>query len=281
MPTISLTDGLNTFTWDGSAPGANVNRMSGFEYHSLRTVIEDTPNREGSTHISTKAGRRIFSWEGVISGSSQDNWLTRRRNLIKVLQTDGLKTFKITTDDSLELQVDAEISDFVMDQPQEFISYGRYFIQMVAPDYRFFSQDVNESTTGPTSSTGGTAIPTPVPMDLSTTTGTPRLVVNNSGTVRTDPTFRITGPGTTFVVQNITTSEQLNYNATLSSGEFVDIDIKNRTALQGGSTNVYGNVTGDWWDLEPGNNTIHFNAVSGTDANTLLRVQHRDAYNGL
>lgn len=257
-----------------------MNRLSGWEYHTLRTVIEDIPAREGSLFVNSLAGRRNFSWQGVISGSDRDNWLSRRRDLIKVL-TPGLKTVKITTDDSLSLQVQAEVNDIVMDQPQEFLSYGRYFISMVAPDFRLLSQTLNSATTAVTTSAGGFTIPATIPIDFSSASGTEKLTVTNIGTADSDPTFRITGPGTTFTVQNVTTNQLFNLNLTLASGEYVDVNVTDRTALQGGLTNVYGNFDGDWWTLAPGDNLINFNASSGTSSDTQLRVQHRDSYNGI
>jgi phage-related protein len=107
------------------------------------------------------------------------------------------------------------------------------------------------------------------------------LVVNNAGNEFSPPTIIVRGPGTNFVVQNISTGKKFNLNLSLLAGEEVTINTLNRTVVKGNNQNVFGAFTGEFWFLRPGNNAISFNAVSGTDAQTRLTIRFRSAWRGV
>lgn len=263
---------LNNFTFGTTTDDAVIRprSMEGFTYPTTRHVIEDLPSLDGAHFVISRFGRRRLAWEAEII---EDRY-TARRNMLP--SQGALKTLYIETYDSLNLQTDVEVVSITSPYTamEQII-----LIETVAPDYRLYSQTLSTQTTGTTEGSGGTAIPTPIPMDLSSNSGNPKLSITNNGNVNADPTFRVTGPGTNFTIQNIS-GGSMQLNLTLVAGEFVDINVKDRTALKGGSQNVYGSVAGDWWQVIPGTQQVHFVASSGSDSGTQLKVDFRDAYLG-
>lgn len=278
MNSIKLTNGSDSFTWDNSITGSVLQDFEGFEYSEVRDVIESIPGREGALYINALFGRRRLSWSGEYLGDDEDQVFTLRRNASKVLQPGSLKTLEFTTYDSLDLQAEVEVVGYTAPYKK---AVNRYKVECVAPDPRFYSQTLQTSNTSETTSQGGLSIPTAIPASFSDTGGSGPVIVNNGGTVASPPTLTITGPGTNFTIQNITTGKTMKLNTTLSSGETVVFDVVDRTVTKGSNQNLYGSFSGSWWELEPGDNEINFQASSGSDSDTNLKIEFRDAYIGV
>lgn len=264
---ILITDQINSFLCE------DVGSAEGFEYPSTRTVIEDIPAREGALFLGSQFGRRALSWQGTIKG---EDVLERRRNLIKACRVGYLKTIQFTTKDNLDLQASVEILKILM--PYQYTGII-YMIEAVAPDFRFYSQTLHSQSTLVTQAEGGTPIPAAIPAPIGGGSNL-SFEITNDGNIYTNPTFTIQGPGSEFIVNNITTGESFTLDLTLQTGESVVIDTNERTAFQG-NQNVFGAFTGDWMRLDPGSNTITFNVGTGKTTDTQLIVAYRDAYLGL
>ncbi len=83
------------------------------------------------------------------------------------------------------------------------------------------------------------------------------------------------------VITNLTTGSFLGLNLTLVSGDEVTIDTKNRTVMQGGTTNRMGSLTvgSTFWRLEPGDNTLTLTA-SAYDAGN-ASIYYRWTWEGI
>lgn len=248
----------------------------GFEFPEARNVFIDPPTRGGTIYINSLPGRRLLSWQGLITDDIQES----RRQLSLVCQIGSLKTIKFETCDGIALQTQIEIDKLINPyRPNR----SPFAIQATAPDFRFLSQELVTAQTGITLIEGGlpipAAIPAPIPGGSSLS-----FTVTNNGNVSAQPTLIVRGPGTNFLIQNITTGEKINLNLALVNNEEVTIDTLNRTASKA-SQNVYGSVVatpaGDWLSLAPGNNVIVFNAQSNKGVNTRLTVQYRHSYLGI
>jgi phage-related protein len=248
----------------------NVGSLVGFEYPQISNVVVAVPGKPGDYFVNSDYKSRRLSWQ-----STANNAVNRRE--ILGIQIGSLKTLKFTTCDLLMLQVDVEMTRIVS-QYQERRTVAMF--DAIAPDYRLLSQTLNTSSTQVTVVTGGTALPTELPLSFSSSGGTPSLTINNAGNAPAAATFTITGPGTDFIVQNQTTGQSFNINLTLLTGETVVVNTQDRTVIKG-TTNQYGSFSGDFWELAPGDNEIFFNASSGTDDNTLLQIDYRDSYLGI
>jgi hypothetical protein len=252
--------------------GTIIRSLEGWEFPTTRPVIDDLPTTDGALYVTSKFGRRNFAFSGYLV----NDCLEKRRELVSTMHQGRLKTLTFTTLDDLELQASVEITNLLNPYTQ---MTKPLMIEMVAPDYRFYSQALQSSVTGTTRLIGGTPIPTAIPLSLAVTSGSNKLVIINNGHTKSPATFTITGPGTDFIIQNQTTGEILNLNLTLLANETVTIT--SNIARKGANQNVYGSVTGTRWQVAPGSNTVHFDALSGSDGNTSLKIEYRHAYLGV
>jgi len=255
MKQLTIADQVNSdeFTFYDNAGGTILRSFEGFEYPSVRDVIEDISGKGGATYITSKFGRRLVSWTGDLVSNDV---FTLRRTLLSVLRQQGtMKLIKFTTYDDLELQFEAEIRKVINPYTH---SIHSFLIEAVAPDWRFFSQTEHEVEVAD----GGSE------------------TCDNEGNEETDPVYRIDGPGTSFSVTNNTTGESFTIERTLEEGDYIEVNVKERTILLNGTTPIYSNFDGDFAALEPGENEVEFNAVDGGGA-TLLTISFRDAYNGI
>ena len=255
MKQIKITDQVNSLEFDffDNAGGTILRSYEGFEYATVRNVIEDISGKGGATYITSKFGRRLISWSGDLVS---DDVFTLRRSLMAVLRQQGtMKLIKFTTYDDLELQCEAEIIRVVNPYTHKIHSF---LIEAMAPDWRFFSQEEFETVVD-----DGFA-----------------EIADNDGNEETDPTFKINGPGTSFIVTNNTTEKSFTIKRTIEEGDYIEVNVKDRTVKLNGTTLIYSNFEGDFIALEPGENEIEFNAVNGAGT-TSLSVFFRNAYNGL
>lgn len=231
----------------------NIVSVEGLEYAETKSVFDDVFGKPGTVYVTSSFGRRNISFELLLPHADK---FTNRANLVSVLRETGLiKLIKFTTFDDKLLQFEADIVKF-------FNPYSKIrkvmTIGMVAPDFRIYSQ--TEKTTEVDD--GGSEIAV------------------NSGDEVSNPVLRVYGPGTVFTVDNLTTSEQIVLTRSLVLGDYVDINTLRKTAVLNGVSNVYKDITGDFFDLESGNNEIGL-TVTGGDANSILEVIFRDAYRGI
>ena len=267
MNSLILTHNSNSFDFEF------IDELSGFEYPTKVVVTEDTPSREGTLYVDALFRKRRLSWRGMLDNGTA---LQKRRDLISSAGSRTLGTLTFTTLDNINLQSDIQVERISMDYVNK---RSVYLIEAIAPDYRFFSQTLTTVSTVPTVQTGGTSIPTPIPMSFGNVQGVPNLNVNNSGNENASPIFTLTGAGTSFTVQNITTGEMFKITFNLPSGQTIVIDTNSKTVLLG-NQNAYSTFTGTFFELTPGSNIIHFTAT-GSDANTLLTISYRSAYLGV
>jgi len=262
----------NQFTFYDNDNNIILSSFEGFEYPKVRESIEEVSGGKSAYHINTLNGRREFSFIGDIIGSTA---FTLRRSLLNCLKLGSLKLIKFTTYDDLELQCEAELIS--LNNPYNH-SVHTFNLTFVAPDWRFFTQEEFEFTTVPTTIKGGTSIPANIPMEFPSSEIVEDCVVNN-GHEKADPIFTIHGPGTLFRIINQDTEEEFTINQTLTDSEEIVINTKNRTIIFNGNS-IMNSLDGDLWYLKPGDNCIGF-IVIGSDANTLLTVNWRDAYLGI
>lgn len=279
MKMLTIIEQLNgdQFTFYDNRLGTILRSFEGFEYANVKASIDDVAGDYGGVYVNSKHGTRQFSIQGDLIS---DNVFELRRTLLKALrQTGTIKLLKFTTYDDLQLQCEAEITKLSNPYTHQIHTF---LIQFLAPDWRFYSQELKTLNMTQTILGGGTSIPFTIPLDISEwTDSTVSHLLTNEGNEATDPVFTITGPGTGFTIENITTNKTLNLDTTLIGGDEVVIDVKNRTVIKNGTDNLYPDITGDFWSIIPGDNDLRFYITSGSDENTNLNIAYRDAYNGI
>lgn len=269
----------NFFTFYDNDLGTILRDFDGFEYASVQESIDDVAGPYGSVYINSKFGTRRVAIKGDLLGA---DIFAKRRLLSKALrQTGVIKLVKFTTYDDLNLQFEAEVVKVINPYTHKIHTY---LIEMIAPDWRFYSQDLHSQVVGQTITEGGTSIPASIPMSMPSPTSLSSTVTNiitNEGNEITDPILTISGPGTNFTLRNETLEKQIVFTYVLSEGDVVVIDVKRRTAVLNGITNVYQYLAGDFWSLIPGENELRFYVSSGLTVATNLNVSYRDAYSGI
>ena len=244
---INLINSTDTFLFE------KVGSMEGFEYSTTRPVIEDISGPKSSIYITSKFGRRRLSWQSIISSQAD------RRLLLQACRQQGLiKTIEFSTCDGIALEAEIEIASVVMPYKT-----GKSIVLMeaIAPDWRFYSQ-----------------------IEYTNESNAANQTILNNGNEKTDPTFRIYGPFTSVTITNLHNAETFTIlfdeYSELGAGEYIDVNVKERTVKLSDGTSIFSGFEGDFITLEPGSNLLQFSKIGG-DSNTRLLTTWRDAYNGI
>lgn len=255
--TVTDQDTGSTFTFYDNAGGTILREFEGFEYPVVRESIEDVSGPRSAVYVTSKFGRRRFSWSGDIVS---DTVFTVRRQIAGVLrQLGSMKLIQFTTYDDLALQCEAEIVKLLNPYNHKIHTF---LIEAIAPDWRFFSQALHTNTSVAVEQT-----------------------VENAGNEATHPTYRINGPFTSVTLTNLSTGDEFTiegdgYTEVAADGEYVEVDTLNRTVKLNGVTSIFSQFVGDFFMLVPGENVLQYVPVGG-DAGTTLVTTWRDAYNGI
>lgn len=263
--------------------------IQGLEMPDIRLPSFDRPNIDGAFVPNQLYGGRAITLEGKVSGSGDlATYRTRRAQLegvAKIYRPDGVLspiTFKFKTMNDLELQAEVYVKKLKF--PDRLITAGDYNLDLYAPNIRLLSQVLHQEQLNIFEG-GGMPIPMPIPMDMSAG-GTVLLPISNSGNYSSFPYYVIRGTIDDPTVSNITTGKSFSLNYTLtSSSERIEVDVENRTVLYFSSptatgANIRQYFSGDWFELEPGNNSIKLVVADITDSG-YMSVQWRDAFIGI
>lgn len=260
----------------------------GLEMPDLRLSVHERPNVDGAFVPAQLYGARVVSFVGFVHGDTVNEYRTNRRvitSLFKIRRSGGELlplSCKFTTLDNLALQFEAYTSKFKF--PDEGMTSGEYTTHLLVPDPVLYTQEAKTKTLYIFSG-GGMAVPTAIPMDMGVN-ATTQESLSNGGDLDAYPTITLYGPLTNPTLTNETNGDQLNLTYTLSSGQFIVIDTKNRTALYYSSDtdtdpdNVLDNVSGDFLRLSPGSNTIKL-TDSVYNASGKAQFNWRDPYSGV
>jgi len=278
--TITEQSDNNSFTLYDNNLGSILREFEGFEFADVKYSIDDVAGPYGSTYITSKFGRRRLSLKGDLVGN---NIFENRRLLFKALRQTGLmKLFTFTTYDDLNLQFEGEVVRMINPYTHKI---HEYLIEIIAPDWRFYSQTLKSFDMSQTVIQGGAAIPAIIPMSIPLNTDPETQVnniVTNEGSEITDPIFTITGPGTGFTIRNETLDKEIVLSTVLADNtEQIIIDVKNRTVETEIGGNIYPDLTGEFWSLIPGENELRFFVGTGLTPDTNLNISYRDAYGGI
>lgn len=155
---------------------------------------------------------------------------------------------------------------------------SKVFVQLQAADPRIYSALVSSDGVGLPTGGGGVTFPLTFPIVFGSPTGGELRVVND-GSFPVEPFLRITGPATNPRVGSLMTDRAMAFNLTLAPGEWLDIDVPNRSVLLNGTADRYSALTRDsrWFELLSGPNDLTFRA-DDYDAGARLSVTWRSAW---
>ena len=152
-------------------------------------------------------------------------------------------------------------------------------ISLVADDPLIYSDEIQQVSTGASSTSGGLAWPTswPATWNAAVTTGILRLT--NEGYEATPIEWRVDGPAINPIVTETGTGRRWRLALSLAAGEWVVIDPANLSVLAQGDAQASRRpqFSGDWLYLPRGVREYAF-AAEGTDENTRITATFRHAW---
>ena len=263
-------------TKDLTINGVTIGQSS--EYYSLREargfgsgevdfVRFERPGFHGSKVPRAFWRARVMRLLIGVKADSISTYAEKRRDLLEAfdLPRDGLTTMTFTTTDSLDLQCDVQLAGPI-DAPllPGEVTIGEMWVSLIAPDPLFKSQTLTET-------------------DITFAAGTG--VINNTGGAPIFPSVKAYGDisGAITLENDTVEGRVLSFTGlSLSSAEYVNIDMENETVLKNDLTNLYSYINSDdfWW-LDKGNNTINISATEGGSGNKKITISYRIGYLGI
>jgi hypothetical protein len=104
--------------------------------------------------------------------------------------------------------------------------------------------------------------------------------VNNAGNKETGASITIFGPIIAPAIVHDVSGRQLNFDLILAEGETLTVDLRARTVMLNGTANRRTSMSGNWFMLQPGNNSIRLlgtDPIGGTPDPSMV-VSMRSAY---
>jgi hypothetical protein len=260
--------------------------IQGLESAKIRLPVIQKPNADGAIVPNHLYGERLITFSGKIWADTAVDYRTRRRAFESATaikrDSSGKRQpiiFKFTTDDDLELQVEAYLKE--IDFPDTYMMHGKYRLDLLAPTYQMVGQElINRDIF--VFQGGGFAIPFAIPLSMAANGGALTAIVN-AGNAIAYPFYRLTGPLTNPTFTNTTTGEQFSLTYTLSSGELIEIDtvthsVVHKVTIGATPTNIRDDFSGDFVTLDAGTNQVK---LTNTTLNTgFISVIYRDSYSG-
>lgn len=257
--------------------------VSGLGAPAVKSVKDSFPLRTGGRLISQFYDFRRIVISGIVKSATCDDHIDDRNELVDAFTFDNEeKDLTIVLRDATSLMASVTpASPLRLEKKSAFMKHSSFEIELDAVDPLLYGSTLNVEEGGITTIGGGFTIPFTIPFAISGGI-TNAITCVNAGNARVYPERVVLyGPGTDYIVENRTLSQALAYTGTIADGDYVEIDMKNRTALYNGLANVYGNVSGYFWQLAVGSNTVSLTVASGNGAATAARVEWYDAYLGV
>lgn len=251
-----------------------LSEIKGLEMPTTRLPRYNLPGQSGGFVSNALYGERKIQIKGYVNApdGKRTTLLTNRINLINALlyQYSGGSPVPLTLTVTLEngqvltLSVyPSENMPLTMGYTADQVDFEEFMLTLIAPNYNIASQTaISVNLSLPIG--GGTAIPTPIPINLAPSSGG-SATINNPGSTPSFPIITLTPTLTNPYIANNTTGAFIQLNFTMGVGtQNVVINCANQTIFQG-STNITGvqSVSSTFWAVQPGNNILSFNAFSG------------------
>lgn len=276
--TLTAADGT-TITFNDGA-GLILEEVTGFDSPDVRQNVSELPEQDFAIAGSFFYGSRPVTLSGKITNQAS---AAVRNVLVASMQqaSRGLRadtTIASAPQGLPAMQATARIQNLRITG-----GYVKDFqISLICADGRIYSQALHSASASGSVATSGAAFPLVFPVNFGGGTGvTVTVTATNAGNFNSPPVLRVTGPITNPQLRNSTTDEDLYVdNLTLAAGEYIDIDMLNRTVEKNDGSNLYSRVrfpASSWWLVAPGANTIELRAGTTTGSATLTS-SHRDVW---
>lgn len=265
---------------------------SGLDAPPYRVSSYENAGEDGGTVGAAFYGSRLVTLTGVVKaadGAGVADYNQARRNLAYMcrIRKDSsgfpkMTPFSFTTLDGVAYTFSGQIKSFQVDS--DFVNHGKFFLTILCPDPIVYGAAFTSGAIVRPS--GGTvSFPLTFSPTFSFGTGTGgNASVNNYGNADVWPVITLRGVGSNPYIYSASRGKNMKLNfATTNSTDVIVIDMKNKTIVLNGSTNLlsYKDVDSDWFSIQAGVVTaIQFNTSSSSDTMT-MEVTGNVAYVGI
>lgn len=254
--------------------------IKGLEFPSLRSNVHTNASEDGVHVNAIYFGERRVTLTGKVHdvGSSANHMALRKAflaALAPIRSSSGVLTqrelrFTDLAGDSYRL-LGQIIGQPVMEYDQ--VRHSNFLIDFLGDSNVIESDDVQTVTLNNYTG-GGFVLPAILPVIFSAGAGG-SAIATNDGNEAAKPMITLAGPLTNPIITNQTTGESIQLTLTIAAGTEVVIDMAERTVIQGGETSQLAYKSGDWWVIEPGDNTLRLTtSVSGEAGNAVIEFRH-------
>lgn len=260
--------------------------VEGLEMPNLRVSSYDKPGEDGTVVSNSLYSAHTVNLVGMLRADTAEQYEINRRRLMQALGTtrdsNGFVkpkrcTFTMLSGDQFFFDA------FMAAKPvfnQDQINWTSFQIQLLIPKAMIFLSAPIDSGAVALPSGGGFILPVVLPFTSSGSTGG-NATLYNGGNVTTPPSITLTGQLTNPFIYNATVGTSMHLNYTINGGDYVVIDMVEKTILLNGTSSILGTKTddSDWFGMEPGNNILTFSSGSSSDTGT-MQVTFNPGYLG-
>ena len=259
--------------------------IEGLESSAISTSTYNRAGVDGIRIVTAYQRERRIALRGLLRSSCDITHLAMRKAISALVpptrDTNSLVQtvpLRFVDDNGGDYTLQVVVNGLVM--PRSRTNSSEYQLDLIADDYAI-SGTTEHSEIVTVETVGGFSIPFSIPFSFTGGTGGATTIVN-AGDAVAYPLIALDGPLTNPRITNSTVGRFLQLNLTINTGSSVVIDMRNKTIVQGGTTNRINAMTSTskWWWLAPGANTIALSTSVASEAGTAAITWH-DAYSGL
>jgi hypothetical protein len=251
---------------------------------AVRESAEDRTDDDGTRDTTTLFGARACSIELLVTESPRaiedelSRFLHPRSRPFVVVEDDGWPQAR-----RLGLRVDQFSAPLTLDTARW--DGRRISVGWKVPSGVWEGEEaVTETISADIATTDGRTYPKSYPWSYPTTLASGATIVGNLGSIPSHFSVKLYGPCTGPRLINGATGEEITFTSalSLSAGEYVEVDTRERTALAlstaGASRLGYLDFAAtSWWRIEPGDNPIRY-VPATAEAGAAAVITYRPAW---
>lgn len=256
----------------------------GLQMVGLRHIEQETPFEFGSRYKRTKVEPREVSLNCMVWGEGREGLfqnIARLRTMFDFQR--GIGKLKVTTPERKPLELHCLYTSGLQGESgtrDDGVCWQKVVLSFRAFDPFFYGPTVNQSFLLEENPQNFFPLP---PVYLAGDAIASEITLEVDGDVTALPNWTITGPGENPKMINITTGRSLELeNVSLSAGETININTKERTITKNDGSNLFPRLkwgTG-FFDLVPGTNQIQI-IMAVADVNSRIDLYYQPRYWGI
>lgn len=259
-----------------------------FEGLEAPTISSSTYNNagvDGIRIVTAYQRERRIGLRGLLRASCDATHLEMRRAISALVEPTRdanslIQTvpLRIVDENGGDYTLQVIVNGLIM--PRSYTKTSQYQLDLIASEYSI-SSTTEQNKIIATETVGGFSIPFSIPFSFTGTTGGAETILN-AGDATAYPIITLAGPLTNPRITNNTVGRYIQLGMTIDTGSSVVINMRDKTIVQGGTTNRISTMTSDsrWWWLAPGSNTVALTSSVSSESGTAT-ISWRDAYSGI